>query len=315
MISEVIYLILPFLTALPAVIAFVKWRNTSFRDKRLALEFLAFFAFFLFNFFFTYQYLSISESHDYTFKVTDPLFLLFLIQKDLSYAITKKRQVKLLILIFENAFLQVIVYKFLREVYFFELLDLFALLFSVYVVFCICREYYRTAYIPKISRYLLTVSIIPYLLFDADIFRFIFVSIIFYICMEKRQQELLNSQGITDNLLVEQSRFESMMNDISNSIKDFSDKKYATKSYLDSLCRFLSAKGAAIYEWDNNKKFFSCVAVSGLYFPLGIGSEKLFTRTDLLLEMAFVQRIRDEKSIIWKCGHGKTGILLNHTSD
>jgi serine phosphatase RsbU (regulator of sigma subunit) len=316
MVSDVIYLTLPFLTSLPAVIAFVKWRNASFRDKWRALEFLIFFSFFFFNLFFTQKHLGDSASYGYEFRIIGLLFLLFLIQMDLSYAIEKKSQTKLLILIFENMLLQVLVYKVFQDVYFYNIFDLFAILFSIYVVFRIGKEYYAAAYISKISRYLLIISIIPCFLFDVFIFRFIFCSFVFYICLEKRQLELVDSRQATKNLMTERTRFESMMGDISNSIKDFSDKQYAAKSYLDSLRRFLSVKGAAIYEWNGGKKYFSCVAVSGLYFPLGIGSEKLFTRTDLLLEMAFRQHIKDYRSIIWKCGHdNKAGILLNHFSD
>jgi serine phosphatase RsbU (regulator of sigma subunit) len=120
----------------------------------------------------------------------------------------------------------------------------------------------------------------------------------------------------TKNLLTEQSKFRNMMREISNSIKDFSNKKDAANSYLDSLCRFLSARGAAIYEWEGSKNYFSCVAVTGIYFPLGIGTEKLFTRVDLLQEMAFKQYIEDDKSLIWECGHSKdAGIFLSHSSD
>jgi len=316
MISEAIYLVLPFLMALPAVIAFIKWRNASFKNKKLALEFLVFFSFFFLNLFFTNQYLNTSVSYGYAFDITSLVFLLFLIQRDLSYSINKKNQIKLLSLIFVYVFLRILVYKVLRNVFIYDILDLFATLFSVYIAFCIGKEYYMTAYIPKLSRYLLITSIIPCLLFDVYFFKFIFISLVFYLCLERRQHELLASQKATENLIAEQARFENMMSDISNSIKDFSDKKDAAKSYLDSLCRFLSAKGAAIYEWDGSKKYFSCVAVAGLYFPLGIGSEKLFTRADLLLEMAFKQHIRDDKSMIWRCGHsGKTGVLLNHSSD
>ncbi len=316
MISDVIYLILPFLTALPAVIAFIKWRNASFKNKRLALEFAAFFSFFFFISFFTHQHLKVSDSYNHAFKIVGLFFLQFIIQKDLSYSINKKNNVRILLLIFVNMILQTIVYKVLHKFYFYDILDLFTMLFSVYIAFCIGREYYFTAYIPKISRYLLIASIMPCLLFDAYFFKFIFMSFVFYLCLEKRQHELVDSQKAMENLLAEQDKFEGMMDEISNSIKDFSDKKDAAKSYLSSLCRFLSARGAAIYEWDGNKKYFSCIAVAGLYFPLGIGSEKLFTRADLLLEMAYKQHIKDDKSIIWRCGHGsKTGLLLNHSSD
>jgi serine phosphatase RsbU (regulator of sigma subunit) len=316
MISEAIYLILPFLTALPAVIAFIKWRNASFFKKQLALEFFAFFLFFFLVSFFTHQHLKASESYVYVFKIVSLFFLLFIIQKDLSYSIEKRNQIRLLSLIFANMLLQILVYRVWREVYFYDILDLFTMLFSVYIAFCIGKEYYLSAYIPKMSRYLLVASIIPCLLFDVFIFRVVFISLVFYLCLERRQYELFSSQKAMKNLYAEQARFENMMSDISNSIKDFSDKKDAAQSYLESLCRFLSARGAAIYEWDGNKKHFSCIAVTGLYFPLGIGSEKLFTRADLLLEMAFKQHIKDDKSMIWKCGHGsKTGMFLNHISD
>jgi serine phosphatase RsbU (regulator of sigma subunit) len=253
-------------------------------------------------------------SYRYVFKIIDPFFLLFLIQKDLSYSVNRKRQAKILILLFGSMFLQFFIHIFWQGIYGYELLNLCTLLFSAYVAFGIGEAYYKTAYTPQISRYLLIVFIMPCLLFDAYIFRFPFVLLVFYICLEERQRELFNYNMRTKSLLIEQTRFENMMGDISNSIKDFSDKKDAAKSYLDNLCRFLSARGAAIYEWDNDKKYFSCVAVSGLYFPLGIGSEKLFTRVDLLHEMTFKQHIRDDRSIIWKCGHSsKNGIFLNHS--
>jgi len=315
MISWAIYLILPFLTALPAVISFVKWRESSFKVQRPLLEFLVFFAFFSLNSFFLYGNSHSYEFFSYIFRIVDPFFLLFLIQRDLSYAISKKSQRRLLILMLENMFLQIVVHDFLRTVYIYELLNLFTQLFSIYVVFNIGKEYYFFAYIPKVSRYLLILSVVPCLLFETYIFKFVFISFIFYVCLENRRSELFSSEKTIENLLVEQGRFRSMMNEISNSVKDFSDKKDAAKSYLDSLCRFLSAKGAAIYEWDGNKKYFSCVAISGLYFPLGIGSEKLFTRADLLLEMAYRYLIKDEKSLIWKCGHNNSGNLLSHSTD
>jgi len=314
MISEALYLILPFLMVFPAAVGFIKWRNASFKDRLLAFEFFAFFAYFLFNFSFTYT----NSSYSYVFKVIDPFFLLFLIQKDVSYSISKRRQAKLLILLYINTFLHFFTQIFWQEIYGYELLNLCTLLFSAYVAFGIGKVYYKTAYIPQISRFLLILFIMPCLLFDAQIFRFPFVLLVFYICLENRQRELLGYSAKTKNLLVERTRFENMMGDISNSIKDFSDKRDAATSYLDNLCRFLSAGGAAIYEWNSEKKYFYCVAVSGLYFPLGIGSEKLFTRVDLLREITFKQHIRDERSIIWKCGHdsdNKNGIFLNHSSD
>jgi len=317
MISEIIYFIMPFLTALPAVIAFIKWRNASFGNRLLALEFLAFFSFFFFISFFTYQHLKVSVSYNNAFKIVGLYFLQFIIQKDLSYSMKQKSRIRILLLIFINMIMQLLVYRVFQKLYFYDILDLFTMLFSVYIAFCIGREYYLTAYIPKISRYLLIASIMPCFLFEVYLFKFIFLSFVFYLCLEKRQNELTDSQKAMKNLLAEQNKFESMMDEISNSIKDFSDKKDAAKSYLGSLCRFLSARGAAIYEWDGNKGHFSCIAVAGLYFPLGIGSEKLFTRADLLLEMAYKQHIRDDKSIIWRCGHSssKTGVLLDHSSD
>ncbi|GBU25598.1 serine phosphatase RsbU [Fibrobacteria bacterium R8-3-H12] len=315
MISSAIYLILPFLTALPTVISFVKWRESSFKGQRPLLEFLGFFAFFSLNSFFVYGHSCSYEFCNYIFKIADPFFLLFLIQRDLSYSMNKKSQRRLLILILENMFLQIVVHDFLRDIYIYELLNLFTELFSVYVVLSVGKEYYFSAYIPKVSRYFLIVSVVPCLLFETYVFRFIYISFIFYVCLENRRSELFSSEKTIENLLVEQGRFRSMMNEISNSIKDFSDKKDAAKSYLESLCRFLSAKGAAIYEWDGNKKYFSCVAVSGLYFPPGIGSEKLFTRVDLLLEMAYRHNIKDERALIWKCGHNSSGMLLSHATD
>ena len=315
MISGAIYLILPFLTALPAVISFVKWRESSFKGQRSLWEFIAFFAFFSLNSFFVYGNKSSYDLFDYIFKIVDPFFLLFLIQRDLSYSMNKKSQRRLLVLMLENMFLQIVVHDFLKTIYIYELLNLFTQLFSVYVVLSICKEYYFSAYIPKVSRYFLIVSVIPCLLFETYVFRFIYISFIFYVCLENRRSELFNSEKVIEGLLIEQSRFRSMMNEISNSIKDFSDKKEAAKSYLESLRRFLSAKGAAIYEWDGGKKHYFCVAVSGLYFPPGIGSEKLFTRTDLLLEMAYRHHIKDEKSLIWRCGHNNNGMLLSHSTD
>jgi serine phosphatase RsbU (regulator of sigma subunit) len=312
----IIYLILPLLMAFPAVVAFVKWRNASFKGKRFTLDFLGFFAFFLFNLFFVYQYLFLFAAYNYTSKIIDPFFFLFLVQKDLSYSIEKKRQINLWILIIENVLAQLIVYALGSSVYGYELLDLFALLFCIYVSFRIGEEYYRAAYIPKISRSLIIALAIMCVSFDSYIFRFFFIVAIFYVSMEKRQNELRDLRMETKNLLTEQAGFRNMMRELSNSIKDFSNKKDAANSYLDSLRRFLSARGAAIYEWENNKGFFSCIAVTGLYFPLGIGSEKLFTRVDLLREMAFKQHVKDDKSIIWKCGHGDgSGIFFSHSSD
>ncbi|MDR2999803.1 MAG: SpoIIE family protein phosphatase [Fibromonadaceae bacterium] len=315
MILGIIYLVLPFLMAFPASVAFVKWRNSSFKDKQLALEFCGFFSFFLFNLFFSYQYLFLSSAYGFTSKIIDPFFFLFLIQKDLSYTISKKSQKRLLILMFENLFLQIFVYVLSKNVYGYDLLHLFAMLFVIYISLRIGEEYYRTAYIPKISRYLIIALAILCLSFDAHIFRLLLISMIFYVSLERRQSELHDLQMETQNLLVQQTGFKSMMHEISNSIKDFSNKKDAANSYLESLCDFLLIKGAAIYEWESSKNYFSCVAVTGLYFPLGIGSEKLFTRMDLLREIAFKQQIRDQKSMIWKCGHGGAGIHLSHSSD
>ncbi|MCL2260050.1 MAG: SpoIIE family protein phosphatase [Fibromonadales bacterium] len=307
---------MPFLMAFPAAVAFVKWRSTSFKDKQLALEFIGFLAFFVFNFFFAYQYSFSSGTYSYTAKLIDPFFYLFLIQKDLSYAINKKNQRSLFILLAVNVLFQSFVYNFGAKVYGAELLELFAMLFSIYVAFRIGEEYHKAAYIPKMSRYLLIALAIMTLLSDAYVFRFFFIIAIFYVSLEKRYQELNATQMETKNLLTEQSGFKNMMREISNSIKDFSNKKDAANSYLDSLCRFLSAKGAAIYEWENSKNYFTCIAASGLYFPLGIGSEKLFTRMDLLREMAFKQHIKDSRSMIWKCGHNSgAGAFFNHVSD
>jgi serine phosphatase RsbU (regulator of sigma subunit) len=303
--------------AFPAVVAFVKWRNAYFRNKVLAFEFLGFFAFFFLNIAIAYSYLYSSVSYEHIFKILAPFFFLFMIEKDLSYAIEKARLKKILILIFENAFSQIIVYKITPGIYIHELLELLALLFTVYVALRIGWEYHVAAYVPKISRYIIIALAVLCLLFDVYIFKFLIISAIFYVSMEKRQLELSGVQKVTENLLIGQDRFRSMMSELSSSIKDFSNKHDAAISYLDSLCRFLSVRGAAIYEWDASKKHFSCIAISGLYFPLGIGSEKLFTRPDLLREMAFKQHVRDYRSIIWKCGHNenKQGVLLNHATD
>jgi serine phosphatase RsbU (regulator of sigma subunit) len=314
--NTAIYLALPFLMAFPAVVAFVSWRNSSFKSRRLILEFLVFFAFFIFNFVCLYHDLYSIKFQNYYIRILDPLFLLFIIQSDLSYAISKERQKSLLFLIFANVFLQISVNEFLQGVYAYELLDLFTLLFSVYITLIICWEYNLTAYVPRMSRFLLVLFVIPCLLFDVLIFRILFISVVFYMSMEKRQVELFYLQKNTKNLLTEQARFRSMMNELSNSIKDFSNKKDAANSYLESLCRFLSVKGAAIYEWEDKKEYFHCVAIAGFYFPLGIGSEKLFTRADLLREIAFKQQIKDNKSAIWKYGHSeKNGVLLSHSID
>jgi len=316
MIRGTVYLILPFLMAFPAVVAFVKWRNISFKSKVLAFEFFGFFAFFFFNALFAYQYLYGASSYQHIFKIFAPFFFIFLIAKDCPYSIEKTRLKKLLFLIFENAFFQVLVYKFTQGVYVQSLLELLTLLFAVYVTFQVGWEYHVTAYVPKLSRYMIITLGVLCILFDIYIFKFLLISAIFYVSLEKRQLELYGLQKVTENLLIGQNRFRSMMNELSGSIKDFSNKKEAADSYLDSLCRFLSVRGAAIYEWNGNKKYFSCIAIAGLYFPLGIGSEKLFTRPDLLREMAFKQYIKDYKSIIWKCAHSeKQGMLLSHSTD
>jgi serine phosphatase RsbU (regulator of sigma subunit) len=317
MIRGIVYFILPFLMAFPAVVAFVKWRNASFKNKLLAFEFLGFFSFFFFNILFTYQYLYSEVSYHHVFKILAPFFFLFLIQKDLSYAIEKERLKRLLILMIGNAILQIMIYMLLPGLYIHELLDLLALLFCVYVSFRIAWEYHVTAYVPKLSRYVISAISILCILFDVYVFNLLLISAIFYASLEKRQLELSGMQRVTENLLIGQNRFRSMMSELSSSIKDFSNKKDAANSYLDSLCRFLSVRGAAIYEWDGERKLFSCISIAGLYFPLGIGSEKLFTRPDLLKEMAFKQHIKDYKSLVWKCGHSedRQGMLLNHTTD
>jgi len=90
--------------------------------------------------------------------------------------------------------------------------------------------------------------------------------------MGKRQLELDSYKESTINLRKEQLHFQNMIDQISKSIKDFSNKEEASNSYLVSLCHFLSVKGAAIYEWNELRKYFSCVSVTGLYFPLNMVS-------------------------------------------
>ncbi|MCL2283312.1 MAG: SpoIIE family protein phosphatase [Fibromonadales bacterium] len=302
--------------AFPASVAFVKWRYKSFKNKQLALEFFGFLTYLLFHLFYTHQYLFLGGEYNYTAKIIDPFFYMFLIQMELYYSINGKRQRNLIVLVIENAFLQTFIHTFGLDFYGGELLDLFALVFSIYVVFRIGEEYYLAAYIPKISRYLIIALAFIGITFEVYIFRCFVIIAIFYVSLEKRHQNLRKSNIKNRNLLMEQEGFRNMMREISSSIKDFSNKKVATDSYLNSLCGFLSVKGAAIYEWESEKKYFSCVSVTGLYFPLGIGSEKLFTRADLLREMSFKQHIKDSNSIIWKCGHGsRTGVFFNHVTD
>ncbi|MDR2580332.1 MAG: SpoIIE family protein phosphatase [Fibromonadaceae bacterium] len=292
--------------------AFIKWKNFSFRDKFVAIEFLGFFAFFAFNFFFTYQHFYAELSYTYLLRIVDLVFLLFVIQVDLSYSINKKRLLKIASLIFISTILQISLYNFLGNIYGIELWTLLATLFSIYIALNMGREYYLTAYISKMSIYMLILLLIPTLLFDLYAFRIFFVGLVFYLSMEKRQRELAGFQNTVERLHNEQEYFQNMINEISQSIKDFSNKEEASNSYLASLCRFLNVKGAAIYEWNESRKFFSCVSVTGLYFPLSIGSEKLFTRADLLRELTFKQQIRDPKAIIWKCGHNNgAGIFFN----
>lgn len=315
MTSGIIYLVLPLFTVFPVVVAFVKWQTALFKNKQLALEFVGYFIYFIFNLFFAYKYSQDFQEYKYIFKIIDPLFLLFLIQIDLSYSINKKHLTKLLTLIIINTVLQFLVYNVLEGVYANELLSLFSLIFVAYIVFRIGREYYLTVYISKISRYFLIMFACLSILFDTYIFRFVFVSLFLYICLQWLRTDLLKVQQRISGLSTEQVKFKNIMSSISNSIKDFSNKSDAANSYLKSLCKFLSSKGAAIYEWNEDKEHFSCIAVAGFYFPLGIGSEKLFTKADLLREMAFKQKIKEDKSIIWKCGHNKESIFLSHSTD
>ncbi|MDR0516216.1 MAG: SpoIIE family protein phosphatase [Fibromonadaceae bacterium] len=314
MILKIIYLLLPFLTAPPAFIAFIKWRGVKFRNLLCAIEFLGFFSFFLFNFIFAYQYFYKDVSYTYLIKIIDLFFLLFVIQMDLSYSINKKRFFKILSLVALNAVLQILCNDFLHNVYGIELWNVIALLFSVYVAGCIGREYYLAAYIPKMSIYAFILLVIPCLLFDFYPFRIFFVSFVFYLTMRKRQNEIASIQKDVKRLQNEQINFQNMINEISKSIKDFSNKEEASNSYLASICHLLDIKGAAIYEWNESKKYFSCIAAVGLYFPLSIGSEKLFTRADLLRELTLKQQIRDPESVIWKCGHNNSaGAFFNNS--
>jgi len=312
MVAKVIYLLLPFLTASPAFISFLKWKNSLFKSSFLSIEFFGYFTFFLFNFLFTYSYFHNGLTYTYLLKILDIFFLLFVVQVDLSYSINKKRFFKLLFLLGINALLQILFQDFLNDVYGVELWSLFALLFSIYVTMRIGMEYYLTAYIPKISIYILILLIMPSLLFDVYVLRIFFVTLVFYLCTKKRQRELLSYREAADALHNEHKYFQSMIDEISKSVKDFSNKEEASNSYLASLCSFIGVKGAAIYEWNDSKKYFSCVAVTGLYFPLNIGSEKLFTRADLLRELTLKQQIKDPKSVIWKCGHNNSaGTFFN----
>jgi len=312
MILNIIYLLLPFLTAPPAFIAFVKWKNLSFKSTSAAIEFFGYLIFFIFNFVFTYHHFYENLDYTYTIKIIDLMFLLFVVEADLSYSINKKKLLKISVLILISTISQVLLYDFMHNIYGFELWDLLALMFSIYIAICIGREYYLAAYIQRISMYLLILLMIPCLLFDLYAFRVLFVSLVLYLSMDKRYRELDGYKETAENLYEEQIHFQNMIGQISKSIKDFSNKEEASKSYLISLCHFLNIKGAAIYEWNERRKYFSCISVTGLYFPLNIGSEKLFTRADLLRELTLKQQIKDPKSIIWKCGHNSgSGIFFN----
>jgi hypothetical protein len=314
MILKIIYLLLPFLTAPPAFIAFIKWKSFSFKGLLQTIEFFGFFSFFLFNFFFTYQYFYENISYTYVIKIVDLFFLLFVIQMDLSYSINRKRFFKILSLVALSAALQVSLHNFLSNIYGIELWNILALLFSVYIAIRIGKEYYLAAYIPKMSIYAFILLVIPCLLLDLYAFRVFFVSLVFYLTMQKRQREIIGFQDDVNKLHDEQIYFQNMINEISKSIKDFSNKEEASNSYLASLCHLLDVKGAAVYEWNEPKKYFSCIGVTGLYFPLSIGSEKLFTRADLLREITLRQQIKDPESVIWKCGHNNSsGTFFNNS--
>jgi serine phosphatase RsbU (regulator of sigma subunit) len=312
MILKIIYLLLPFLTAPPAFIAFIKWKSLSFKKPIYAIEFIGFFLFFLFNFFFTYQYFYENISYTYVIRIVDLFFLLFMVQMDLSYTINRKNFYEVLFLVTLNAVLQTLFHILLPDIYGIELVNILVLMFSVYVAIRIGKEYYLAAYIPKMSVYAFILLVIPCLLFDIYAFRIFFISLVFYLTMKKRQREIVGVQENMNKLQYEQKYFQNMINEISQSIKDFSNKEEASNSYLLSLCHLLDVKGAAIYEWYETKKYFSCVGVTGLYFPLSIGSEKLFTRADLLRELTLKQQIKDPESVIWKCGHNNSsGTFFN----
>jgi hypothetical protein len=147
--------------------------------------------------------------------------MLFVIQMDLSYTINKKSFYEVLFLVSLNAVLQTLFHFLLPDIYGIELLNILALMFSVYIAIRIGKEYYLAAYIPKMSIYAFILLVIPSLLFDTYAFRIFFVSLVFYLTMQKRQREIVGFQKDVSRLHKEQKYFQNMINEISQSIKDF----------------------------------------------------------------------------------------------
>jgi len=176
------------------------------------------------------------------------------------------------------------------------------------------RSYCQFSHQPKVHLRILQLVWLVGVLIPLPVARLFFLCQMAYV-MATRQREMA---GRFFNMLKTYERerhvIQQIIGEITGSIQDFANLKESLGHFLASLCNSLEAKAGAVYVWDEKAGSFYCTEVHGYFFPLVRGSENVFTRQEVLRDIALQQVVTDTESLIWECGHGRKGLHLRYAS-
>lgn len=176
------------------------------------------------------------------------------------------------------------------------------------------RAYLECSHQPKVRYRLISLAWAIGMLVPLPIFR-IFYLVHMVFVMGARQREISNRFfTVMKEYERERRMTQQIVGDITGSIQDFANLKESLAHFLQSLCKSVEAKAGAVYVWDENRQVFYCAEVLGYYFPLQRGNVNVFTRQEVLHEIALQQVVTDHSSLVWECGHGRKGLHLRYAS-
>lgn len=177
------------------------------------------------------------------------------------------------------------------------------------------RAYCQSSHQPKVRFRILQLLWLVGVLVPLPIFRVFFLAQMAYV-MAARQRELAG-RFFTLLKTYERERhvIQQIIGDITGSIQDFANLRESLDHFLACLCNSLEAKAGAVYVWDERTSAFYCTEVHGYFFPLVRGSENVFTRQEVLRDIALQQVVSDPESLVWECGQSRKGLYLRYASE
>jgi len=146
------------------------------------------------------------------------------------------------------------------------------------------------------------------------VFRLFFLLQMGVVIVTRHRELATRLFGLLRSYERERHVIQQIIGDITGSIQDFANLKESLGHFLESLCKSLEAKAGAVYVWDEKSQAFYCIEVHGYFFPLMRGSENVFTRQEVLRDIALQRVVCDRESLVWECGHSRKGLHLRYAS-